>query len=121
MFRHLRKLGLVIALALLSVRALAGDFQPVASTDKALRPKGANLTLGAALQIADAEALRNHVSLANFQPGWFRYEYLLYHYDTGDGYYAWAVIYEGKGPAAGDQFMVIVTDQTQGAQYIPGR
>jgi hypothetical protein len=111
----------VIAIALLSTRALAGDFQAVASTDKAWRPKGAHLTLGAALQVAEAEALRNHVSSSDFQRPWFRYDYELYHYDNGEGYYVWAFIYEGKDAASRNHFVVIVNDHTQRAQFILGQ
>jgi hypothetical protein len=114
------RLVLVVALALLSIGAPAGDFQAVASTDKAWQPRGAHLTLGAALQIAEAEARKHHVSLANFKPPWFRYDYSVYHYDNGDGYYVWAFRYDGKVPELGNNFLVIVNDVTQHAQFVTG-
>jgi hypothetical protein len=120
-FRTLGKLTLVIAIALLSIGALASDFQAVASTDRAWRPKGAHLTLGAALQVAEAEALRNRVSLSDFQPPWFHYGYELYHYDNGEGYYVWAFIYEGKDPAPSKRFVVTVNDHTQRAEFVLGQ
>jgi hypothetical protein len=120
MFRPHSKLVLVIALALLSIGARIGDFQAVASTDQAWRPEGAHLTLGAALKIAEAEVLRKHVSLSSFQPPWFRYDYAVYHPDNGDGYYVWAFTYEGKVPAPGNYFLVIVNDLTEHAEFVPG-
>jgi hypothetical protein len=121
MFRPFGKLTLLIAVVLLSTRALAGDFQAVASTDKAWRPKGAHLTLGAALQVAEAEAVRNHMSFSNFQPPWFHYGYELYHYDNGEGYYVWVFTYEGKDQAPGNHFVVIVNDHTQRAELVFGQ
>ena len=120
MLRALGKLLPVIVMALLSARAFAGDFLAVASTDKTYRPRGAHLTLGTALQTAEAEALRNHVSLSDFQSPWFRYDYELYHYDNGDGYYVWAFIYEAKAPSAASHFVVIVNDHTRRAEFVPG-
>jgi hypothetical protein len=114
------KLVLVIALALLSTGARIGDFQSVASTDQAWHPEGAHLTLGAALKIAEAEAHRKHVTLSSFQPPWFRYEYAVYHPDSGDGYYVWAFSYEGKVRAPGNYFLIIVDDLTKHAEFVPG-
>jgi len=120
MFRSLGKLVLVAVLALLCAGARIGDFQAVASTDQTWRPKGAHLTLGAALKIAEAEAVRKHITLASFQPPWFRYDYEVYHYDNGDGYYVWAFVYDGKVTAADNYFLVIVNDLTERAEFVPG-
>jgi hypothetical protein len=77
------------------------------------------LTLGAALKLAEAEAVRRHVTLSNFQPPWFRYDFSVYHPDTGDGYYVWAFAYEGKPPVS-DNLLIIVTDRTEYAEFVPG-
>jgi hypothetical protein len=121
MFRPLRKLTtLVFAAALICTRALAGDFHAVASTDKAWRPRAAHLTLGAALQIAEAEVRRRGLSFADFQAPWFRYDYELYHPDNGEGDYVWAFVYEGKVPGPSNHFVVIVNDRTRYVEFIPG-
>jgi len=114
------RLALVVAFALVSIGAQVGDFQAVASTDKAWQPKGAHLTLGAALRIAEAEALKHHVTLSDFKPPWFRYDYSVYHYDNGDGYYVWAFRYDGKVAVPGNNFAVIVNDLTERAQFVTG-
>ncbi len=111
---------LVLALALLCGRAHAGDFQAVASTDKAWRPRAAHLSLGDALQLAEAEAARRGRNVAEFQSPWFRYDYELYDPDNGVGDYVWAFAYEGTGPAPSSHFMVIINDRTRYARIIPG-
>ncbi|MBS0578050.1 MAG: hypothetical protein JSR36_02175 [Proteobacteria bacterium] len=120
-----RTLRSLIAPALVAVllcsRALAGDFQAVAATDKAWRPRGAHLTLAAALQVAEASAATRGMNVAEFQPPWFRYDYDVYYPDMGLGDYAWAFVYEAKAPGSDSHFMVVVNDRTQYAQFIPGR
>lgn len=111
---------LLLVLALPSSWARADDFQAVASTDKAWRPRAAHLTLGEALQIAEDAAAQRGVSLADFQSPWFRYDYDLYYPDMGQGDYAWAFGFEGKVPAPANHFMVVVNDRTRYAQFIPG-
>jgi hypothetical protein len=121
-FRLARQLAtLIFAVALLCTRALADDLQAVASTDKAWRPKAAHLTLGAALKIADGEVLRRGLSVADFQPAWFRYDYELHHPDNGEGDYVWVFIYEGAVPAPSNEFVMIINDRTRYAEFIPAR
>ena len=119
MFRP--QLIVLVGLAFLAMGARTGDFQAVASTDPAWRPEGAHLTLGSALKLAEAEAVRNHMTLSSFRPPWFRYDYAVYHPDNGDGDYVWAFTYEGKDPAPGNSFLVIVTDLTGRAEFVRGR
>ena len=111
---------LVLAVALVCTRALADDYQAVASTDKAWRPRAARLNLGAALQIAEATMKKRGLSVADFQSPRFRYDYELYYPDLGAGDYAWAFVYVGKAAAPDNRVVVIVNDRTRYAEFIPG-
>jgi hypothetical protein len=121
MLRLFGKLLLAGALTLSSVGARVGDFQPVSSTDQTWRPEGAHLTLGAALKIAEGEALRRHIALSDFQAPWFRYDYSVTHPDLGAGYYVWVFTYEAKSEAPDNDLQAIVTDRTGYVELIPGQ
>ena len=105
---------LPFAFALLTLCAVAGDFQAVSSVDTQWRPEGARLTLGAALHIAEAEVSKKHISLSDYSAPVFRYSH-----DKDEGY-VWAFIYDGKVPMPGNHFLVVVNDRTQRAAFVPG-
>jgi ketosteroid isomerase-like protein len=102
-----------VASALLASAVAADEWRAVANTDIQWRPNGAHLTLGDALHIAEAEAIRNHVRLSDFQAPHFRY----HHRDDG---YVWVFIYDGTVPKPGNHFLVAVNDRTQYAKFSPG-
>ena len=104
-------LGVLTAVPLV---VAAGEFHAVTATAKQWRPEGAYLTLEAALHIAKAEALKNHVSLSDFLTPQFRYSH-----DKELGY-IWAFVYDGKVPKPGNHFLVVVKDRTQQATFMPG-
>ena len=106
--------ALVGVLAAVPPVVAAGEFHAVTATDKQWRPDGAHLTLETALHIAEAEALKNHESLADFLTPQFRYSH-----DKDLGY-IWAFVYDGKVPKPGNHFLVVVNDRTQQATFMPG-
>ena len=118
MFWLRAKVLVLVPLSLLALSATArelhGPYREVASTNQQLRPKGAHLTLGTALRIAEEEARRNEVTFSDFEAPWFWYRY-----EKGAGY-NWIFFYDGKVPAPGNQFMVVVNDRTQHAEFVPG-
>jgi hypothetical protein len=105
--------ALLVALTAVPLGAAAGEFHPVTATDKQWRPAGAHLTLGAALHLAEAEAL-THENLSDFLTPQFRYSH-----DKDLGY-IWAFVYDGKVPKPGNHFLVVVNDRTQQATFMPG-
>jgi hypothetical protein len=78
------------------------------------RPKGASLTLDVALHLAEAEAVKNHMTLSDFQKPWFWY----HHWDSGD--YVWSFHFEGNVPALGNDFLVDVHDRTRHVEFVHG-
>jgi len=111
MSRVCAKSILLIALIVLVLRAVAGDFQAVNGTDKHWRPHGAHLALSEALHIAEAEALKNEIKFANFMPPRFEYTH-----EKEQGY-VWVFFYQANVPAPGRDFMVVVNDRTQHATF----
>jgi hypothetical protein len=114
MFRLRAKRLALASCALLALSAVAGDFHAVTSTDKHWRPEGAQLTLGEALRIAEAEASTNHVVFSDFLTPSFQYSH-----DGKD--YTWVFVYDGKVPAIGNHFFVFVNDRTRHAEFTPGK
>src|SRR6516162_5015041 len=107
MFQLPARFLLLMPVALLTLRAVAGDFQSVTSVDGQWRPEGAHLTLEAALHIAEAEARKNHVRFSDFLSPWFRYS------QDKDESPTWDFMYDGKIPAIGNHFMIVVNDRTR--------
>src|SRR5579862_1933712 len=80
-------------------------YRDVASTDQHFRPKGAHLTLGAALQIAEAEARRRGVAFSDFESPIFCYRCV-----KGEG---WVFPYLGILPVPGNHSVFVsVNDRT---------
>jgi hypothetical protein len=114
MSRLIAKVLPLIGVALLVSHAAADEWQRVASTDKNTCPTGAHLTLAQALHLAEVEASKHHIDFSDFLEPSFEYSH-----DNNQGY-TWAFIYDGKVPAPGNHFMVVVNDRTQHADFVPG-
>ena len=113
MIRLGAKVLLIFCLALVA-EASAPEFLAASSVDVRWQPEHARLTLGGALLIAESEASKNHVNFSDYATPLFRY----YHDDHLG--YLWSFIFQGKAHIPGNHFMVVVNDQTQHSDFIPG-
>ena len=90
--------------------ALGSDFQEVARTNMDYRPEGAHMTLRAAVHVAEQQALKAHISLADYRSPRFSY--------SSDHH--WLILYEWKTPMPGGHFIVDIDDRTQQGNLMPG-
>jgi hypothetical protein len=97
--------------AAMAVRAY--DLVVLTPANHEWRPASAHLTLGQVAHIAEASALKQGVSLANFLAPRF-------HYTPDAKCLAWTVFYDGKSGAPGDHFSVSIDDRTGSATFMPG-
>ena len=90
--------------------AIAGNYQEVSSKNTDYRPTGAHMTLGEAVHIAEAQALKKNLRLTEYQRPRF-----LYYRDNH-----WIILYVGKIETPGNHFYVDIDDRTLRATLMPG-
>ena len=115
MFRLIANVLAILSLSLPAGRAIPAEtsesFRDAASTDQNFRPVGAHLTLGAALQIAEAFARQKDIA-----PSAYKAPLFSYHCEKDEDC-GWAFLYAGKVVSLNP--MVFVNDRTQIAELWP--
>ena len=81
-------------------------------TESQTEPAGARLTAAAAIRIADQAAERDGRHLGDYKSPTPRF-------DAGDK--SWSVFFDGRVPEVGNQFWVLINDQTGETQLRRGR
>jgi hypothetical protein len=114
MNRHRLRLLAWVALSISAAMVVrAYDLVELTPANHEWRPASAHLTLGQVARIAEATALKQGVSLANFLAPRF-------HYAADTKRPVWTAFYEGKSGRPGDHFFVSVDDRTGSGTFMPG-
>jgi hypothetical protein len=77
-------------------------------------PPGASLSRTEVIRLADAAAVKKGFILADYLPPHVYYQFLKK--DTG----TWSIFYDGKVPAPGNHFLVLINDRNKTTEVIPG-
>lgn len=74
---------------------------------------GCELTANEATRIGEAAAEESGIEITNYKPP-------IVDFSDDDGEKYWSLLYEGKIPAPGNHFTVLINDESGTAEIVPG-